>query len=142
MYRIKIFTIGKIKESWLEEALDEYTQRLKNHLVIEWILAKDLVELERRVEKEPYVLCLDPQGELLTSESFSKSLMQHLSASGSRLCFVIGGAEGVSQKIRIKAKTTLSLSLLTFTHQMTRLILLEQIYRAFEIDKGSPYHKV
>ncbi len=141
MYRIKIFTIGKTKESWLEEALKEYTLRLKNTLGIEWVLAKDLESLERLLEKENSLICLDPQGELLSSEAFSKWFIHCLSENKSRLTLVIGGAEGIPAHINSRAKAKISLSPLTFTHQLARLILLEQIYRAFEIDRGSPYHR-
>ena|ERR1700722_8179603 len=141
MYRVKIFTIGRTKEAWLEEALKEYTLRLKNTLSIEWALAKDQDGLERLLEKENNLVCLDPQGKLLSSEHFSKWLLQCLADNKSRLSLVIGGAEGIPAHLKSRAKALISLSPLTFTHQLTRLILLEQLYRAFEIDRGSPYHK-
>jgi len=141
MYQIKIFTIGKTKEAWLEEALEEYMQRLKAVSGIEWILAKDDAQLVKHLEKERSFICLDPKGKSLDSLAFSKELLRLLSDGGSRLSFVIGGAEGIPASLKSRAAKLLSLSPLTFTHQLTRLILLEQIYRAFEIDKGSPYHK-
>ena len=141
MYRIKIFTIGKAKEPWLSEALEEYTDRLKASACIEWVLAKDNAQLVQLVGKEKSFVCLDPHGKLLDSPAFSRELLRLLSEGGSRLSFVIGGAEGIPDSIKSRAAKLFSLSPLTFTHQMTRLILLEQIYRAFEIDKGSPYHK-
>lgn len=141
MYQIKIFTIGKTKEQWLEEALEEYTQRLKSVLRIEWHLVKDDTQLLRLLEKEKSFIGLDPQGELLESIAFSKQLFRLLAEGGSRLSFVIGGSDGIPPPIKARAKKLLSLSPLTFTHQLTRLVLLEQIYRAFEIEKGSAYHK-
>ncbi|MBI2743114.1 MAG: 23S rRNA (pseudouridine(1915)-N(3))-methyltransferase RlmH [Chlamydiales bacterium] len=141
MYRIKIFTIGKNKESWLEEALQEYTHRLKSTCSIEWLLAKDDEGLIRLIEKESGFICLDPKGKLMTSEVFSKWLIQSLTDGGSRLSLVIGGAEGLPPQIKRQAKSLISFSPLTFTHQLTRIILLEQVYRAFEINRGSPYHK-
>ncbi len=141
VYQIKIFTIGKTKEQWLEEALEEYTQRLKSVLRIEWHLVKDDAQLLRLLEKEKSFIGLDPQGELLESVPFSKQLFRLLAEGGSRLSFVIGGSDGIPPPIKARAKKLLSLSPLTFTHQLTRLVLLEQIYRAFEIEKGSAYHK-
>ncbi len=141
MYRIKIFTIGRTKERWLEEALDEYTQRLKNTLSIEWLLAKDDEGLQRLLEKEQGLICLDPRGEQMSSEAFSKWLVHSFLENKSRLTFVIGGADGIPAHIKARAKAQISFSLLTFTHQLTRLVLLEQLYRAFEIERGSPYHR-
>ncbi len=141
MFKVTIYTIGKVKESWLVEGLDEYTTRLKNVMGIEWILAKNLEELTQKVEKLPSYTCLDPAAKLFTSEELALWLNKEFIKGGSRLNLVIGGADGLSEKIRQKADSFLSLSPLTFTHQMTRLILLEQLYRALEIQKGSAYHK-
>lgn len=141
MYRIKIITIGKVKEPWLSEALQEYTNRLKTSMAIEWVLLKDDEKLKQIVEKESIYLCLDPSGSLYTSEAFSTFLIQRLEAQGSRLTLIIGGSDGIPKEIKSKASHLISLSPMTFTHQCTRLILLEQIYRALEIAKGSAYHK-
>lgn len=140
MLKLKIFSIGKTKESWLEEALAEYIKRLKPHLTVEMGWAKEESQLVEWAKKEPVVICLDPQGQLFTSEEFSTFLAQCWEKGGSRLTFVIGGAEGLPPALKTKYPL-LSLSSLTFTHQMTRLVLLEQIYRATEIQKGSRYHK-
>lgn len=136
MIKVKIFSIGKTKESWLEEALQEYTKRLKSTATFEWLWAKNNDQLIEWVESEDSVICLDPNGKLMTSEQFANLVEK----GGSRLSFVIGGAEGLPEKLK-KNYFLLSLSPLTLTHQMTRLLLIEQIYRAFEIKKGSQYHK-
>jgi len=136
MYKIKIFTVGKAKENWLCDALSEYESRLAPYLTLEWFLAKDDKGLNVWAEKESSFIALDPQGRTFTSEDFSKHLIKL-----PRLSLFIGGADGLSTTVKTKAKELWSLSLLTFTHQMTRIILLEQIYRAFEIERGSPYHK-
>jgi 23S rRNA (pseudouridine1915-N3)-methyltransferase len=109
MYKIRIITIGKIKEKWLKLA----------------------------IEREKSFICLDEKGVLLNSENFSKKVL----TVGSKISFLIGGDMGISKNIQKRALFVLSLSKLTFTHQMTRLILLEQLYRSFEIERGSPYHK-
>lgn len=141
MYKIKIFSIGKTKEPWLLEALSEYEKRLSPHMVIEWVLAKDNDQLTAFLGKESPPIVLSVDAKQLTSEEFSKTIFSTLEKLGSRLSFVIGGAEGIPPQILTKALTTISFSKLTFTHQMIRLILLEQLYRASEIQKGSGYHK-
>lgn len=141
MVRIKIFSIGKTKESWLIEALSEYEKRLRPIMPIEWIFAKNNEQLQSLVEKEPSFIAMTPTGKEMTSEVFSKNLYLWLERFGSRLSFVIGGAEGLPPFFTNNAFQCLSLSKLTFTHQFARLILLEQIYRATEIYKGSEYHK-
>lgn len=140
MLKLKILSIGKTKEAWLEEALNEYAKRLKPILAIEWIWAKDNPHLIELVNKEPLVICLDPAGSLMTSEQFAIFLNQSWEKGGSRLAMVIGGAEGLPSELK-KKSALISLSPLTFTHQITRLVLIEQIYRATEIIKGSQYHK-
>lgn len=140
MFKIKIISVGKNKEKWLEEALNEYCKRLKPHLQIEFIWTKDDDQFLFFVLKETSYVALDPTGRMLNSEKFADYLIEHLQKEGSRLTFVIGGAEGLPEEIK-KNGSLLSLSALTFTHQITRLVLIEQIYRAIEIQKGSQYHK-
>lgn len=135
MLKIKIFSPGKTKDEWLSTALAEYEKRLSKDLSIEWIYGY------QGLEKEHSYLCLDPQGESFTSPAFSKFLYKKFEESGSRLTIVIGESEGIPEEIKEKANRLISFSPLTFTHQMTRLILLEQLYRAVQIEKGSAYHK-
>lgn len=137
MIKIRILSIGKNKENWLDEALKDYADRLKRTAKIEWAWVENEIELEKRIDG--HTIALDPQGRQMNSEQFSAFLMKEVEKGGARLTFVIGGAEGLSPAL--KKHTLISLSPLTFTHQMARLILIEQIYRAFEIDRGSPYHK-
>ena len=141
MYNFKIITVGKIKEKWLDSAIGDYQKRLTKIASFEWVLARNDEQLIKFCEKERHYVCLDLCGLKLTSEKFSAALLNLLEIEGSNLTFVIGGAEGLPLEIKAKASLSISLSDLTFTHQLARLILLEQIYRAFEIDKGSPYHK-
>ncbi len=131
--KIKIFSPGKVKEAWLQNALDEYEKRLSGTCVIEW-------NFQTLPEKGPYI-CLDPKGDSLSSPEFSRFLYNQLEHWGSRLTFVIGGPEGLPQKILEKASYILSFSKMTFTHQQVRLLLIEQIYRGIQIRKRSPYHK-
>ncbi|MCB1111902.1 MAG: 23S rRNA (pseudouridine(1915)-N(3))-methyltransferase RlmH [Chlamydiales bacterium] len=140
MSKIKILTIGKTKESWLDEALAEYCKRLTGTAEIEFILVKNDDQLIKTLEKERHYICLDAQGNLMNSVAFSQFLMRKLEENGARLTLVIGGPEGLPKEIKQGAEL-ISLSPMTLTHQCARLILLEQIYRAFEIAKGSKYHK-
>ena len=141
MVKLKIFSIGRTKEPWLKQAIEEYSSRLQPILSIHWHLAKNESQLLQLISKESAYIALDPAGKTFTSEDFSTWLIRTVEAQHSRLSFVIGGAEGLPKEVSKKALETISLSKLTFTHQLTRLILLEQIYRAFEIDKGTQYHK-
>lgn len=141
VYKIKILTARKHKEPWLEEGILEYTKRLKNSLVFEWVFAKDGSKLTELALKEPFYLALSPEGKEFTSEQFSKFLLNSLQTKGSRLTLVIGDVEGLSPEIIQKAESLISLSRLTMTHQLIRLVLVEQVYRALEISKNSSYHK-
>ena len=140
MLRLKVVSVGRPKERWIEEGVEEYQRRLQPVMAIETVWVKDDNQLAALIIKEPRVVCLDPQGRLFDSEGFSSFLVQQFEEGGSRLAIVIGGAEGLPASIK-EGKLLLSLSPLTFTHQLTRLVLLEQVYRAIEISKGSPYHK-
>jgi 23S rRNA (pseudouridine1915-N3)-methyltransferase len=140
MYKLRIYSVGKTKEDWLEAAIAEYVKRLQNIAAIEFVLLKNDEQLTASVEKEEAVICLDPAGQMMDSKKFSSFLMKQLESCGSRLAFVIGGPEGLPEVFR-KKYSLLSFSPMTFTHQIIRLILIEQLYRAFEIGKGSRYHK-
>jgi 23S rRNA (pseudouridine1915-N3)-methyltransferase len=141
MLKAKIYSVGKTKEAWLIEALQEYETRLKSTLAVEWILPKTEDQLEAFLIKEPYFICLDPKGKLMSSKAFSQFLQEQFVTHGSRLSFAIGGDMGFPPAVKARASSFLSLSPMTFTHQLTRLILVEQLYRALEIQKGSRYHK-
>lgn len=140
MLRIKILSVGKTKEAWLEQALQEYLKRLQGRASFEFIWAKDDKQLLDLASRESLLVCLDVEGVMMNSEQFATFLHDKLQQGGSRLTLVIGGAEGLPPQLK-QSTTLISLSPLTLTHQLTRLVLLEQIYRAFEIAKGSKYHK-
>ncbi len=137
MFKVKIIAVGRTKETWLEQALSEYEKRLQGRLEIEWLLAKDDASLIALARKEPILIALDVKGEQLSSEGFCKKWMR----LGARSAFAIGGPDGLPADILKGARFRWSLSPLTFTNQMVRLILMEQLYRALEIVSGSPYHK-
>jgi 23S rRNA (pseudouridine1915-N3)-methyltransferase len=137
MLKVRVLTVGKCKEVWLEAALKEYEQRMKSSLSVTWLLAKDEEQLIEWASKEPQLIALDLHGQLVASEALSRKLRTY----GARMVFLIGGAEGIPPALLPRCVWRWSLSPLTFTHQMTRLILLEQLYRCLEIERGSQYHK-
>lgn len=140
MVKLKILSVGKIKEQWLHDACEEYCKRLSPWASLHYQWVRDDLELMQAVEKEKSLVLLDPNGQMFTSPQFAVFLMEKIEASGSQLTFVIGGAEGLPEKLKERG-VLVSLSKMTLTHQMSRLILTEQIYRSFMIDKGKSYHK-
>ena len=141
MLKVKIYTVGRAKERWLQEALLEYEKRLTSQVRVEWALYKTESELKEKIENETHWIALDPRGELFDSAVWSEKLVSLFEVQKSRLNFLIGGPDGIAKSTLKKSGQVWSLSPLTFTHQMTRLILLEQIYRALQIASGSSYHK-
>lgn len=140
MIKIKILSVGKTREPWLELALEEYFKRLQKNVSFECVWVKDDRQLESSAAKESSIICLDPAGKQMTSEAFADFFSQEVEKGGSRLTFIIGGPEGLPETLK-KNFPLISFSLLTFTHQLVRLILVEQIYRSTEILKGSKYHR-
>lgn len=140
MIKLKILSVGKTKEKWLNEAFNEYLKRLTASVQVDSLWAKDDDQLVEWAQKESSYISLDPTGRLFTSEQLAHFLIQQWEKKGSRLTLIIGGAEGLPTEIKQRG-TLISLSPLTFTHQITRLVLIEQIYRTIEIQKGSQYHK-
>ena len=140
--RVRVLSVGKTKEAWLNAAIDEYLVRLRPNLAVdcEWVRDDDALVAKSREERGALV-CLDERGRQLSSRDFSAFLYETLEQGGSRATFVIGGADGLPAALRDDAAArTLSLSKLTFP-QMARLLLVEQLYRGVEIRRGSKYHR-
>lgn len=133
---IKILVVGKTKEYWLEAAIDEYQKRLAPFLPISWQVVKSDKQLLSAIRKHKYLIGLDPDGESMDSEMFSNFLYSSLEEQPT---FVIGGPNGLPEEM--KGTSLVSLSPLTFTHQIARLVLVEQLYRAVQIRRGTPYHR-
>ncbi len=145
--KITLIVVGKLKERFLIEGVAEYLKRLRKFATVE---VREISE-QRTVEEEGHKLLslvpqnswlcvLDVAGASLTSEDFAKKIAALALDGISNLAFVIGGAFGLSDELRRAADFRLSLSQMTFTHQLARLILAEQIYRAFKINRNEPYH--
>ena len=145
--KINLIVVGKLKEKFLVDGVTEYFKRLKkfSRLEVREVPECRTVEEEGQkilslVPKDSWLCVLDVSGAELSSEDFAKKIAA-LNLSGvSNLTFAIGGAFGLSEELRRAASFRLSLSRMTLTHQMARLVLVEQIYRAFKINRGEPYH--
>lgn len=140
MYHLRIVSIGKTKEPWLEAACSEYIKRLSQRMTIDFVWLKTDAQLTTALQKEHNVVGLDLAGKALTSEKFAAYIEKSFEKGGSHLTLVIGGPEGLPKEVR-DTYPLISLSPLTMTHQIVRIVLLEQLYRAMEILAGSPYHK-
>lgn len=156
MLKIKIVVVDRTRAGFLKEGEEFYLKRLKRYAQVEWVEVKpvpikkgrqdeEIVALEGQVidksllPKE-YLIALDRQGAAYDSEGLA-ARVEHLTHSQSQLAFVIGGPLGLSKEIVSKADEVIALSKLTLTHEMSRLVLLEQLYRAFTILRGEKYHK-
>ena len=137
---IKIIAVGKIKEKFYREALSEYGKRLSSYCKWEIIEVADEKTKEEASETE-VLQVLEKEGKELDSIAFAKFLEKQALHGESEFCFVIGGSLGLAPSVLSRANYSLSFSAMTFPHQLMRVILLEQIYRAFRINAGEPYHK-
>lgn len=154
--KVKLIAIGKTDANYLAEGIDIYVNRLKHYIKFELEVIPDIKSrknktTEQQKEEEgklllskfdatDWVVLLDENGKLKTSRELADFLDQKMIQSTKTLTFVIGGPYGFSQEVYQRANQKLSLSKMTFSHQMIRLFFVEQIYRAFTILKGEPYH--
>lgn len=158
--KIKLVTVGKLKEKYLKDGIAEYSKRISRFAAVEMIELADektpdrasdsenekILDLEgnrilSKIGDREFVVVLAIEGKTLSSEEFSKQLEQASINGYSTLTFVIGGSLGLSPQVKNRANLSLSFGRLTLPHQLMRLVLVEQIYRAFSIQQGSPYHK-
>ncbi|MBR2760024.1 MAG: 23S rRNA (pseudouridine(1915)-N(3))-methyltransferase RlmH [Solobacterium sp.] len=157
---IRILSAGKVRDAWLRQGIQEYAKRIQPYEAIELIEVKDEkapesnsdaeneavkdIEAERilkQIKDGDYVILLDLAGRPIDSVSLSKKIAAVHTAGKNRIDFVIGGSLGVGRSLQKRADTSWKLSDNTFPHQLCRLIVLEQIYRAFRILNHEPYHK-
>ncbi len=158
--KIKIVCVGHLKEKYLSLGIDEYIKRISPYMDITFVEVndepilnpKDQSQIDKAITKEgekilkaisndSYVIALDLNQKELDSIEFSSYLYSSLEKGGSSLTFVIGGSYGLSSDVKKRVNDSISLSKLTYLHEMTRLILLEQIYRAIKIKNNEVYHK-
>lgn len=157
MIKIRIIVVDRTRSPFLAEGEAFYLKRLQNYVQVEWIEVKPEKMTKGRPEAEilrfegqalirksgpkDYLVSLDRTGRQYGSEEFAEWLGKAMLKAGGRITFMIGGPLGLSRKAVAEADEILSLSKLTFTHEMSRILLLEQLYRAFTILKGEKYHK-
>lgn len=143
---IKIVCVGKIKEKYLKDAIDDYKKRISKYHKIEIIEVNDSNIKEEKelilkhIDKKDYVISLDINANMLTSLELADKL-DKIFITNSNICFVIGGSDGLDEEIKNISNYKLSFSKLTFPHQLFRVMLLEQIYRSFKILNNETYHK-
>ncbi len=159
MIKITLITLGKLKEKYLRDAVDEYAKRLSRYCKLDIIelspvnlpekpsqseidtaLLKEADMIEKRIPEGSVVTTLCVEGKSLSSEKLAEFVDKNTN-SGKNMCFIIGSSYGLCDTIKQKSDLKLSLSAMTFPHQLFRVMLLEQIYRAFKINEGGTYHK-
>lgn len=157
---ITLITVGKIKEKFLRDAIDEYSKRLSKYCRLEiievsdektpdnasekeelQIKEKEGIQILSKIKDNAYVIAMDLKGKTLSSEEFSSFIDNCGIQGNSNLVFIIGGSLGLSKDVLNRSNYKLCFSKMTFPHQLFRVMLLEQIYRGFRIMKGEPYHK-
>lgn len=148
MLRLRLICVGKLKERFYQEAVEEYRKRLGRYCELEIVELPESGELEKEgalvLDKLPagaYTAALCVEGKLYSSEELRDLLQKEMNAGVSRMCFVIGGSEGLSEAVKRRADAKISLSRMTFPHHLARVIVLEQLYRAFNMMNGGKYHK-
>ena len=158
--KIKLVTVGKLKEKYLKDGIAEYMKRLNRFCKVEMIeladektpdkasdlenqqiLEKEGNKILAKINEREFVIALAIEGNQFPSEKFSQLMMDTTVHGFSDITFVIGGSLGLSPAIKKRANLLMSFGKLTLPHQLMRLVLIEQIYRAFMIQQGSPYHK-
>lgn len=159
MIKITLITLGKLKEKYLRDAVEEYTKRLSRYCKLEIVeinpitlpekpsqseidlaLSKEADLIEKRIPENCVVTTLCIEGKSYSSEKLADFVDVNTN-NGKNMCFIIGSSYGLSDTIKQKSDLKLSLSAMTFPHQLFRAMLLEQIYRAFKINEGGTYHK-
>ena len=154
--KITLLTVGKTDKDWVKQGIDIYASRMKHYFPFSIVeipelknassLSQDQIKTKegelilKNVKPADDVILLDERGREFSSMEFAKVLQDKISYTGKDIVFVIGGAYGFSDAVRQRSNSKISLSRMTFSHQMVRAIFVEQLYRAFTIMKGEPYH--
>lgn len=136
--KLRVIAIGKLKSKAMAELVGDYAGRLSRYMSFELNVFKD--EPSIKLDKDDFLVVCDEHGDETTSQGLAGFLAQHQRVGTKRLTFFVGNAKGVGKEIQQKARTLISLSKMTFPHELARVILLEQLYRACTILKGEKYH--
>ncbi|MCR4909384.1 MAG: 23S rRNA (pseudouridine(1915)-N(3))-methyltransferase RlmH [Lachnospiraceae bacterium] len=146
--KVSILCAGKLKEQYLKDAMAEYSKRLSRYCKFSVLEVTDGPDMEAEAERllknipsDAELFSLEIEGKGCSSPEFAGYFEECMNAGKSHICFLIGGSEGLSERVRAEASRHISFSALTFPHQLMRVILAEQIYRAFKIIAKEPYHK-
>lgn len=153
--KCRLLVVGKCREQWLKDAIAEYSKRLSRYVQVEWAEIPDAPDhwpMERilqvegegilsKIRERDFVVLVDLHGQEMDSFAFARAQNRFYERSGSQVTWVIAGSNGFAESVRQRAQERICLSKLTFPHTMTRLILLEQMYRGMKITQGEPYHK-
>ena len=140
MIKITLITLGKLKEKYLRDAVEEYAKRLSRYCKLD-IIELSPVTLSDNPSQSEIDTALLKEAEIIEKRIPDGSVVTALCIEGKNMCFIIGSSFGLSDTVKQKSNLKLSLSAMTFPHQLFRVMLLEQIYRAFKINEGSTYHK-
>ncbi len=157
MLGIDIICVGKLKEKFFADAVSEYKKRMGAYCKLnitelsetpcasreeaERTLSAEAEKIREKIPKDAYVICMCIEGREVSSEELSETISDLKCRGRSKLCFIIGGSFGLSEELKKSADLRLSMSKMTFPHHLARVMVLEQIYRAFKIEEGSGYHK-
>ena len=148
MLRIQLICTGKLKESFYAAACEEYNKRLQRYCALDIIELPESGDIKRdgetmlaRIGTGAFVVAMCIEGKGLSSEELAGLLGKCAVQGKSRVCFLIGGSDGLSDEVKRRADVRLSMSRMTFPHHLARVMVLEQIYRAFNINEGGKYHK-
>lgn len=135
--------IGKLKESYFKSAESEYIKRLRPYVSLDVFEHKNEAALLKSIAKEAVLVALDERGDEISSTGFANQVLAHhqMKGRGAALVFVVGGADGHGPSTRKRADQLISFGRMTMGHRIVRLVMLEQIYRAFRILRGEPYHR-
>ena len=159
MLTIQIICVGKLKETYLKEAILEYSKRLSKYIkldilelpdekipdkinnnIMDLVKTKECNNILNHLKKDSYIIALDLKGKQFSSEEFSKNL-EEISMENSHITFIIGGSLGLTDELLNKCNQKICFSKMTFPHQLIRVFFLEQIFRAFKISNGETYHR-
>lgn len=137
--KLRVIAVGKLRDEGLRALCDDYKKRIQRYASIEELELKEAAALLPKLGKSAWVVALDPRGVEPTSTELARKLERWLELGRPEVAFVIGGADGLGDDVQARADERLSLSRLTLPHRLARLLLLEQLYRAFSILRNEPY---
>jgi len=138
--KIRVLFTGKTVDPWIKEGVAEYAARLRHYVPFELAELRDDDQILKSLKSSDHLVLLDERGETFSSLDWARNLEQKAAHLPKDLVFVIGGPYGFSPAVQNRCQERLSLSRMTFSHQLVRLVFLEQLYRAFTIIRGEPYH--